>query len=223
MTTISDVITAYPNQYYGKYDSASGLLIVPVFDVWNGVDSNGRPINDTAIVDTAVNMVPLTAAQVSLIKRGTDTGYLNIPVDAATKTLKYPDRYYCNENSPAAFYDMWGFSRIPPISTELHAVSTDIWDARMASALTGLKQYVWDKSSNQLVDYVPPVRVVPLKTRAATALASARTYVNNNYTILNEPTPTEWVTYLKALMAIANGTDTTSTVLPTAPTAIGPK
>lgn len=215
---MDDLKTAYPNQYYGKYDSSAGLLIVPVFDVWNGVDSNGQRIIDIATLDAAVNMVPLTAAQVSLIKRGTNTGYLNIPVDTATKTLKYPDRYYCNENSPAGFYDMWGFSRIPTINTELHAVSTAIWDARMASALTGLKQQVWDKSSNQLVDYVPPVVVIPLKTRAATALASARTYVNNNYTILNEPTPDAWVAYLKALMSIANGTDATSTALPVAPT-----
>lgn len=215
---MDDVITAYPNQYYGKYDSASGLLLVPVFDVWNGLDSNGQRIIDIATLDAAVNMVPLTAAQVSLIKRGMDTGYLNIPVDTETKTLKYPDRYYCDETSPAAFYDMWGFSRIPPISTELHAVSTAIWDARMASALTGLKRYVWDKSSNQLVDYVPPVRVVPLKTKAQIALAKARTYVSNNYMMLNEPTPDDWVAYLKALMAIANGTDTTSTALPTAPT-----
>lgn len=68
-----------------------------------------------------------------------------------------------------------------------------------------------------VVAYTPPALVIPLKDQAATALASARTYVNNTYTMLNEATPDAWVTYLKALMAIANGTDTTSTALPTAP------
>lgn len=60
--------------------------------------------------------------------------------------------------------------------------------------------------------------VLTLAQQASTALSTARTYVYNNYGILNEDTPTEWVTYIKALMAISNGTDTTSTTLPTQPT-----
>lgn len=62
------------------------------------------------------------------------------------------------------------------------------------------------------------IKPITLSTQAETALASARTYVYNNYGILNEATPDNWVTYIKALMAISNGTDTTSTVLPTQPT-----
>lgn len=62
------------------------------------------------------------------------------------------------------------------------------------------------------------IKPITLSTQAETALASARTYVYNNYGILNEGTPDNWVTYIKALMAISNGTDTTSTVLPTQPT-----
>ena len=57
-----------------------------------------------------------------------------------------------------------------------------------------------------------------LAQQAATALTAARTTVYNTYGILNEATPDAWVTYLKALMAIADGTDTTSTALPTQPT-----
>lgn len=64
-------------------------------------------------------------------------------------------------------------------------------------------------------NYAAPVQ---LKEQATSALSTARTYVYNNYGILNEDTPTDWVTYLKALMAISNGTDTTSTALPTQPT-----
>ncbi|CEF41142.1 hypothetical protein ASN_1810 [Acetobacter senegalensis] len=56
-----------------------------------------------------------------------------------------------------------------------------------------------------------------LQQRAAVALESAQTTVSKEFTILNEATPDVWVTYLKALMAISKGTDTTSTTLPVAP------
>lgn len=56
-----------------------------------------------------------------------------------------------------------------------------------------------------------------LKELSNKALTNARTYVYNNYSILNEPIPEDWVTYIKALMAISNGTDTTSTTLPMKP------
>lgn len=49
------------------------------------------------------------------------------------------------------------------------------------------------------------------------ALAIARQTVWDEYGSINDPTPDAWVTYLKALMAIVNGTDTTITTLPTAP------
>ena len=59
---------------------------------------------------------------------------------------------------------------------------------------------------------------IALATQAATALVAARTYVLNNYYLLAETPPDSWVTYQKALRAIASGTDTTSTALPTEPT-----
>lgn len=59
--------------------------------------------------------------------------------------------------------------------------------------------------------------VLTLAQQATSALASARTYVSYNYTMLNEATPDAWVTYLKALMAISSGSDTTSAALPAAP------
>lgn len=66
---------------------------------------------------------------------------------------------------------------------------------------------------NAYVAPTPP----SLAEQASSALAAARTEVYNSYGILNEATPDAWVTYLKALMAIVNGTDTTSKVLPTSP------
>lgn len=58
---------------------------------------------------------------------------------------------------------------------------------------------------------------IPLKTQAATLLKTQQSYVVQTYAIYGDDTPPEWITCLKALRAIANGTDTTSTVLPTAP------
>lgn len=77
-----------------------------------------------------------------------------------------------------------------------------------------------DQSSWVLVDGSIVAAAVPtaaLSSQATTALDIARAYVRDNYTILNEATPDIWVTYLKSLMAIANGTDTISTTLPTRP------
>ena len=59
---------------------------------------------------------------------------------------------------------------------------------------------------------------IALAAQAATALTAARTYVMNNYYLLDETPPDSWVTYQKALRAIANGADTKSTALPVAPT-----
>lgn len=57
-----------------------------------------------------------------------------------------------------------------------------------------------------------------LADKAITALASAKAYTQSEYTDFGDAIPDTWKTYLKALRDIANGTDTTSTTLPTAPT-----
>ncbi|WP_342627576.1 hypothetical protein AAC691_15590 [Nguyenibacter vanlangensis] len=56
-----------------------------------------------------------------------------------------------------------------------------------------------------------------VRDEARIALAHARKYVYDHFSILNDPTPDAWVAYLKALMAIENGADTVSTELPAAP------
>lgn len=95
--------------------------------------------------------------------------------------------------------------------------------AALRASSTGTPEAVSEQGAGSVIDlstvtassnYAAPVS---LATQAASALAAARTYVSNNYTMLNEATPAEWVTYLKALMAIEDGTDTTSTALPAAP------
>lgn len=131
-----------------------------------------------------------------------------------------------NSNGIFGFYD----STIMDIPSDAVAVSEDKYSSLLKAEYAGAVLSIENGSvvardySGELIDlasvtsssyYGSPV---PLSTQAQSALASARTYVSNNYTMLNEATPTEWVTYLKALMAITNGTDTTSTTLPTAPT-----
>lgn len=126
----------------------------------------------------------------------------------------YPDRYYATADTDGTvngWYDMWDLTAADslPSASELTPVPVDLWGSR-----NGYYKIV----NGKLVNYIPPTQAIPLKTQATAELATARTYVYNNYGILNEDTPTEWVTYIKALMAISNGTDTTSTALPTQPT-----
>lgn len=131
----------------------------------------------------------------------------------------YPDRYYASYDTTATqptqvtgWYDTWDMSSLEgvPAASSMVVVTEAQWnDATFHLPIgKGVKDGV-------IVDFMP---TAPLTTQASYALSSARTYVQNNYTILNEATPDEWVAYLKALMAIANGTDTTSTALPSAPT-----
>lgn len=140
----------------------------------------------------------------------------------AKTTADYPDRYYASYDLKATqptivtgWYntgDMGSLDNVPDAS-DMIVITTDQWNDPTFRLPSG--KGVQD---GKIIDYTPPIPTVPLKTQATTALATARTYVNNNYTMLNEATPDEWVAYLKALMVIANGTDTTSTALPDKPT-----
>ncbi|MFT8597719.1 hypothetical protein [Acetobacter orientalis] len=64
----------------------------------------------------------------------------------------------------------------------------------------------------------PEKATVTLQSQASALLKTQQAYVMQNYAIYGEDTPPEWLVYLKELRAIASGTDTTSVVLPTAPT-----
>ena len=135
----------------------------------------------------------------------------------------YPDRYYASYDTTApqptpvtGWYDTWDMSDIsavPPASDMIPISETD-WNNDDTFRLPVGKGV----QNGEIIDYIPPPTPVPLKTQAQSALATARQTVWDEYGSINEPTPDNWVTYLKALMAIANGTDTTSTTLPTAPT-----
>ena len=168
----------------------------------------------TDITDTTTTTSTDTSTSTSTTSTSTtSTSTLSI-IDQLK--AKYPNQYYCDLNKPCAWYNMWIYSSINglPDLSDLYAMTTDEWQAKGGD--TGTKSMT--VIDGKLVDYVQPKAVVPLKDQATTALTSARTYIYNNYGILNEATPDDWVVYLKALMAISNGTDTTSTTIPAQPT-----
>lgn len=140
--------------------------------------------------------------------------------DSVTWQSAYPARYYAypdNDNlvngyPRAGFVDVEMWSDKPtslPVADAMIPLTLDQWNARGTT-----NQVV---KSGQVVTEIPSAPVIPLITQAATALSIARAYVMNNYYLLGESVPAEWIAYQKALIAISNGTDTTSTTLPLAP------
>ena len=218
-TTALDAIkSAYPSQYYGQYDTTqTGITTLhAVFDVWNGVSVTGAPLNGLDRLPAASSLVPLTADQYALAKNAS-----NIWVKDGT--LVYAARYYASYDTTAAqptpvtgWYDTWGMSNVSnvPEAANMIPISESDWNNIDTFRLPIGRGVL----NGKIIDYTPPPVSVPLKTQAKSALAIARQTVWDEYGSINEKTPDNWVTYLKALMAIANGTDTTSTELPTAPT-----
>jgi hypothetical protein len=67
-----------------------------------------------------------------------------------------------------------------------------------------------------LVDYTAPAVAIPLKTQAASAQAWIQQQANLA-AAMGEVFTADMKAYVKAIAAIANGTDTTSTALPAQP------
>lgn len=126
----------------------------------------------------------------------------------------YPARYYATMDKPCAWYDMWQFSTTDglPAASSLFAMTKDQWAAKGGYFGTKSMAVV----NGQLVDYVPPVVPVPLKTQAITAQAWIQQQANLA-AAMGEVFTADMKAYVKAIAAIANGTDTTSTVLPAQP------
>ncbi|WP_338331320.1 hypothetical protein [Acetobacter sp. LMG 32666] len=133
-------------------------------------------------------------------------------------TNAYPNRYYAQYDTTAPqptkvlgwldmdFYsDTTGF---PPAS-ELLPLTAEQFAARTAGP--------YGVSNGALVQYTPPAPVVPLTTQAQTAQA----WVQQQASLaaaMGEVFTADMKAYVLAINAIANGTDTTSTALPTQPT-----
>ena len=136
--------------------------------------------------------------------------------------IAYPDRYYASYDTTApqptqvtGWYDTWDMSNVSnvPEASSMIPISESDWNNIDTFRLPIGRGVL----NGKIIDYTPPPAPVPLKTQAQSALAIARQTVWDEYGSINEKTPDDWVTYLKALMAIANGTDTTSTALPAQP------
>lgn len=211
LTALSAIQAAYPAQYYGT-PSKTGTSLSSLMDVWNGAFLGGGAVSVLSL-DSADTLVPLTSAQWALAAAHSVSRVVLVPIKQLA--VQYPARFYCDTAKPCAVYDMWGFSTVQtsPSVADLIPITA----AQYADRQANCREQYYDTSAKTLVDYVAPVVVPTLAEQAAAALNTARTAAYNNYGILNEATPDAWVTYLKALMAIANGTDTTSTALPSQP------
>lgn len=130
-------------------------------------------------------------------------------MDEKTKAA-YPARYYAATDKPG-WFDTWDLSDLTyvPPANELLALTEAEWQQYSGTSKIG--------QNGQLVDFITPAAVLSMRDQASAALALARQHVTNTYALLNEATPDAWVAYLRALAAIANGTDTTSAALPEAP------
>ena len=138
---------------------------------------------------------------------------------AATNAMKnWPARYYASYDTGATgptevtgWYDVWGMSSTAgvPAAADMLPLTANQWADRLP--------YGQGVHEGAIVSYTP-ASTVTLADQAGAAYSAAVVTVQSEYGVLNEPTPDDWVAYLKALKAIRDGTDTTSTALPTAPT-----
>ncbi|MBR0560021.1 hypothetical protein [Neokomagataea anthophila] len=71
-------------------------------------------------------------------------------------------------------------------------------------------------SGGEVIPYIPLSPIVPLHQQAQEALTLIQTQATMAYA-MGSPFGTKMQAYVKAVQAIANGTDTTSTALPKAP------
>lgn len=204
--------SAYPAQYYAtKGENALSTLM----DVWNGKTITAQTV-DLLSIPAVSSLVALSAAQWALASVPSVTGQFNIFVTGSAIT--YPDRYYCDKNSPCAVYDMWGFSSAAtsPALADLYPITADAYADRQQNP----RQQYYNTTTGALADYVPPVVVVPLAERAAAEISGWVQSQINYAAAMGETFSDPMKTYVKAISAIANGTDTSSTVLPDRPTVI---
>lgn len=134
----------------------------------------------------------------------------------------YPDRYYASYDKTASqptavtgWYDTWDMSSVSnvPAASDMIVVTESEWNdiSFRVSIGKGVKDGV-------IVDYTSEV-TVPIKTQAANEL----TWISSEASLasaMGETFTDAMKAYVKAIQAIANGTDTASASLPDRPTDI---
>lgn len=139
-----------------------------------------------------------------------------VTVEGKTVTLrpsyvsnKEPFLYYAACDSQRNILGVYSVTE-PPISDNFIRISAEDYDKYLSNP------YAKIDAAGNFVLLQPPE--VPLATQAQNALNNVTINLYQEYGVLNQPTPTVWVDYITKLQNIANGTDTTSTTLPTPPT-----
>ncbi|MFT8417386.1 MAG: hypothetical protein ABF636_00965 [Acetobacter sp.] len=128
-----------------------------------------------------------------------------------TDSARYYAAYNPDISQPApvaAWYDSNINISIDYSKAGFLPLSSDQWAARAKAA--------YAVSGGTLVVYSPPPTVIPLKTQATTAQAWIQQQANLA-AAMSEVFTADMKAYVKAIAAIANGTDTTSTALPAQP------
>jgi len=150
------------------------------------------------------------------------------PQAASASATALPSTTYFLASGPG-FYD----SRISAVPDGSVAVPADTYESIMTAINNGALLSA-DSSGNPVIKdgsgnvIAPPsvkadtsyAPVQTLQSKAQSELAMQQALVMRTYTVFGDATPDAWITYLKALRAIANGSDTTSTALPDRPVAI---
>lgn len=200
---LNTIKAAYPDQYYA---TVSAGVVDQLFDAWASQQTNDPTL------PAAADMVVITSDQWGLVQVPSYSGSLKIPVSGTT--IQYPARFYCDKNTPCSVFDMWGYLSAPtsPAIGDLYAITP----AQYADRLLNPRNQYYNAATGQLADYVPPPVVIPLKTQATSAMVWIQQQANLA-SAMGQVFTVDMKAYAKAIAAIANGTDTTSTALPTQP------
>lgn len=213
MTTALDAIkAAYPDRYYATTD---GSVVTGALDVWGGTTNNAQELINVLALPAVSDLIVLTADQFSETVEAS-----NIPVSDGA--LVYAKRYAAQFDHTASqptsvtgWYDLWtlGSHKNLPGLDDLLLLSAADWQA-----LGGDYAYKGNKGvqDGHLIDYTPPPVPVPLSDQAKSEQAWIQ-YQVNLAAAMGEAFTDPMRGYVKAIAAIADGTDTTSTALPARP------
>ncbi|MGV4877628.1 hypothetical protein ACSW3V_09640 [Acetobacter indonesiensis] len=157
-------------------------------------------------------MIALTSDQYAL-SRNT----LKIPLK--NNRLAYPARYYATLDVPAQFFDTWDMSdpSIIPDGGNLFALTVEQWQGKGGASGAQKAMVV---QGGQFIPYEPPASVVPLATQAKSELTDWIASQASMAAAMGETFTDDMKSYVKAVKAMADGSDVTSEKLPDRPTSI---
>ncbi|MCE0743327.1 hypothetical protein LWC05_05405 [Acetobacter sicerae] len=214
MPTALDAIKAfYPSQYYG---TAGNNRLTSVMDIWSGRDISGRTI-DILSLDAASTLVALSAEQFSLAAGATNIWCEN-------GKLVFPDRYYAtyskdsSQPSPVTgWFDVWLLSDASqiPNAADMIPVSASDWSDTDKFRLPVGRGVL----NGAIIDYTPPAPSIPIIDQAKAAM----TWIQQQASLagaMGQTFTADMKSYVQAIQAIINGTDTGSASLPAQPTSV---